>query len=92
MNPSPMTFRPRFQPQRLVLALTFGGALLAGLMSVAFAGEPAAAAPVTRAQVEQDLAAYQQSGAYPTTYSVTWDDAAQEYVIELGGLTPREPS
>ena len=62
MNPSPMTFRPRFQPQRLVLALTFGGALLAGLMSVAFAGEPAAAAPVTRAQVEQDLAAYQQSG------------------------------
>lgn len=49
----------------------------------------------SKPDLHEDLpqpAAYQQSGAYPTTYSVTWDEAAQEYVIELGGLTPREPS
>jgi hypothetical protein len=74
MNPSPlMISRPRFQPQRLLLAVTLGGALLSGMMSVAFAGGtaggtaadvPAASrnGPVTRAQVEQDLAAYQASG------------------------------
>ncbi|TXD88345.1 DUF4148 domain-containing protein, partial [Mitsuaria sp. TWR114] len=93
MNPSPMTFRPRFQPQRLVLALTFGGALLAGLMSVAFAGEPAAAAPVTRAQVEQDLAAYQQSGlaalerddSQSQVGTAAWREARRRY-LALRGL------
>ncbi|UYF93871.1 DUF5602 domain-containing protein [Rhodococcus aetherivorans] len=36
--------------------------------------------------------AYQQSAYYPTTYSVSFDDQAQEYVVELGGLTMREES
>ncbi len=51
-------------PQRLLLAVTLGGALLAGLMSVALAAEPASAgaAPLTRAQVLQDLKAYQDAG------------------------------
>lgn len=31
-------------------------------------------------------AAYQRDGLYPTTYSVWWDEAAQVYTIELGGL------
>lgn len=51
-------------PQRLLLAITLGGALLAGLMSVALAAEPSSAGmgPLTRAQVLQDLKAYQDSG------------------------------
>jgi hypothetical protein len=51
-------------PQRLLLAITLSGALLAGLMSVAFAAEPAASttSPTTRAAVLQDLKAYQDSG------------------------------
>lgn len=36
--------------------------------------------------------AYQYTGLYPTTYAVNWDDAAGEYIVELGGLTPRDAS
>jgi len=49
----------------------------------------------SRPELHEELgqpAAYQYTGLYPTTYSVTWDDAEQEYVVELGGLTPREAS
>lgn len=47
----------------------------------------------TRPQLHEDLrqpVAYQNTGLYPTTYSVTWDEAGQEYTVELGGLVPRE--
>lgn len=37
-------------------------------------------------------AKYQQSGLFPTTYSVKFDATAGEYVITLGGLTERTAS
>jgi hypothetical protein len=36
--------------------------------------------------------AYQHDGYYPTTYSVHFDEAAQEYWITLGGLRMRHTS
>ncbi|WP_072813568.1 DUF5602 domain-containing protein [Rhodococcus zopfii] len=36
--------------------------------------------------------AYQRSALHPTTYSVWWDEAAQMYTIELGGLAMRHAS
>jgi len=55
---------PSATPQRLLLAVTLSGALLAGLMSVAFAAEPSSGSTgaTTRAAVLQDLKAYQDSG------------------------------
>lgn len=49
----------------------------------------------SRPQLHEQLLqpeAYQRAGLYPTTYSVWWDEAAQMYTIELGGLTMREAS
>lgn len=37
-------------------------------------------------------AKYQQSGLFPTTYSVKFDTATSEYVISLGGMTERTAS
>ncbi len=97
MNPSPLIHRPRVQPQRLVLALTLGGALLAGLMSVAFASEPpassAASGPLTRAQVQQDLQAYRDSGlaalesdeSQSQVGTPAWREARRRY-LALRGL------
>ncbi|MGW0043941.1 DUF5602 domain-containing protein [Rhodococcus sp. NPDC003348] len=42
-------------------------------------------------QVKQP-AAYAKSGWYPTTYTVRFDEPANEYVIELGGMTMRQAS
>lgn len=36
--------------------------------------------------------AYQHTALYPTTYAVYWDDTAQTYTVELGGLTLRDAS
>ncbi|MFD3594740.1 DUF5602 domain-containing protein [Nocardia sp. NPDC058640] len=36
--------------------------------------------------------AYQHSTRYPTTYSISFDDKEKEYVVSLGGLTPRTAS
>ncbi|AQA25951.1 hypothetical protein BTZ20_0884 [Rhodococcus sp. MTM3W5.2] len=36
--------------------------------------------------------AYQRSGYYPTTVAVTFDDAADEYVITMGGMVLRQAS
>jgi hypothetical protein len=50
---------------------------------------------LTRPTVDEPVKqpeAYQQSAYYPTTYSVSFDDREQEYVVELGGLTMREES
>ncbi|MFD6676217.1 DUF5602 domain-containing protein [Rhodococcus zopfii] len=47
----------------------------------------------TKTPVQEDLElpqAYQQSGYYPTTYSVSFDEGSGEYIVELGGLTMRE--
>ncbi|ARN18708.1 DUF4148 domain-containing protein [Piscinibacter gummiphilus] len=52
----------RSMPQQFLLASTLGFALLAGFVSVALADEPAAAAPLTRAEVRQDFDAYRASG------------------------------
>ncbi|MBM7458971.1 DUF5602 domain-containing protein [Rhodococcus coprophilus] len=49
----------------------------------------------SRPTIEEPLpqpAAYQRAGLYPTTYAVRWDEAAQTYTVELGGLTMREAS
>ncbi|GAA4487353.1 DUF5602 domain-containing protein [Rhodococcus olei] len=40
--------------------------------------------PVSQPQV------YARSGYYPTTYSVRHDEASNEYVVELGGMTLRQ--
>ena len=50
---------------------------------------------LTRATVDQPIkqpAAYQRTGYFPTTYSVRYDETANEYVISLGGLTMRQAS
>ena len=36
--------------------------------------------------------AYQQTAAYPTTYSIHVDPQTKDYVIALTGLTPRQAS
>ncbi|MFZ2528112.1 MAG: DUF5602 domain-containing protein [Rhodococcus sp. (in: high G+C Gram-positive bacteria)] len=49
----------------------------------------------TKSPVQEDLKlpqSYQQSGYYPTTYSVSFDENSGEYVVELGGMTMREAS
>lgn len=115
MNPSPLITRSRptsqqtsrltarLPSQRFVLAVTLGGALLAGLMSVTFAGDAAAAtedsapahapAQLTRAQVEQDLAAYNASGlaalerddSQSQVGTPAWREARRRY-LALRGL------
>jgi hypothetical protein len=48
---------------------------------------------LTRPDSEQPLKqpqAYQKSAYYPTTYGVSYDEQANEYVISLGGMTMRE--
>jgi hypothetical protein len=47
--------------------------------------------PTVREAIKQP-AAYQHDGYYPTTYSIRFDQAAQEYWISLGGLTMRHAS
>jgi hypothetical protein len=49
---------------------------------------------LTHPNVTQDVpqpARWAQAGAFPTTYSVSYDAAAREYRITLGGLTKRVP-
>ncbi|TQF74856.1 hypothetical protein FK531_01905 [Rhodococcus spelaei] len=49
----------------------------------------------TRPTLTEDVRqpqAYAKSGYYPTTYSVTYDDAAAEYVVELAGMQLRQAS
>ncbi|MEU4598599.1 DUF5602 domain-containing protein [Nocardia sp. NPDC023988] len=36
--------------------------------------------------------AYQHTARYPTTYSISFDDASDEYVVKVGGLTDRTAS
>ena len=47
--------------------------------------------PTLQEPVKQP-ASYQRTGYYPTTYTVRFDGAAQEYVIALGGMTMRSAS
>jgi len=47
--------------------------------------------PTVHEQIPQP-AAYQQSGYYPTTYDITYDEGTQEYVITLGGLEAKTQS
>lgn len=47
--------------------------------------------PTIQENIKQPQA-YQDSAYYPTTYSVSFDDQANEYVIALGGLTMRQGS
>ena len=47
---------------------------------------------MTKPTVDQTLKlpqAYRQAGWYPTTYSISFDDATNEFVIDLGGMTER---
>ncbi|MFC7446399.1 DUF5602 domain-containing protein [Rhodococcus daqingensis] len=36
--------------------------------------------------------AYQRSGYHPTTFAITFDDAADEYVVTMGGMVLRQAS
>lgn len=47
--------------------------------------------PTINEEIKQPQA-YQQSGYYPTTYSVRYDDQAKVYAISLGGMTMRQAS
>ncbi|HEY5858159.1 MAG TPA: DUF5602 domain-containing protein [Aldersonia sp.] len=47
--------------------------------------------PTVHEQIPQP-AAYQQSGYYPTTYDISFDEGTQEYVITLGGLAQQTQS
>ncbi|MFC7446313.1 DUF5602 domain-containing protein [Rhodococcus daqingensis] len=47
--------------------------------------------PTFRQDIKQPQA-YQESGYYPTSYSVAFDEAAGEYVFTLSGMTHREQS
>jgi len=47
--------------------------------------------PTLQANIKEPTA-YQRDGYYPTTYSVRFDDVAQEYWISLGGLRMRHAS
>lgn len=47
--------------------------------------------PTVHEQIPQP-AAYQQTGYYPTTYDVSFDEGTQEYVIMLGGLEAQTQS
>ncbi|CRK54435.1 conserved exported hypothetical protein [Rhodococcus sp. RD6.2] len=50
---------------------------------------------LTKQSVDETVkqpAAYAESGYYPTTYTVNYDDTTDEYVVELGGMTMREAS
>lgn len=49
------------------------------------------ARPTLHEQIKQP-ASYQRTGYHPSTYSVRFDEGAQEFVIALGGMTMRQAS
>lgn len=93
---SPPPPRRRLRPSLLVVSAITATALLAGLMSVALAAEPAPQ-PLTREAVLQDLKAYRESGlqaleadeSLQPQQTAAWQQARKRYLAAL--MQPAAP-